>query len=81
MNGLGYLYQHGLGVAQDYQQARQWFEKGAAAGDANAMDNLGVMYQYGQGMTPDYQRARQWYQKAIAAGNENAKQHLQNLPQ
>ena len=40
MEHLGYLYQHGLGVAQDYAQARQWYQKAADAGNAGARQAL-----------------------------------------
>ena len=33
-NNLGVLYAEGQGVAQDYAQARTWFEKAAAQGHA-----------------------------------------------
>jgi TPR repeat protein len=36
----GMAYHDGQGVAQDYQQARQWFEKAAAAGDEFAKKQL-----------------------------------------
>jgi TPR repeat protein len=61
---------------QDYEQARQWYMKAAAAGDAPAMCNLGELYHYGQGVVQDYEQARQWYMKAAAAGNEFAQQWL-----
>jgi TPR repeat protein len=68
----GMLYENGQGVAQDYEQARQWFEKAAAAGDAPAMSNLGVLYAHGWGGAPDYEQARQWFEKAAAAGDAGA---------
>jgi Sel1 repeat len=33
---LGILYDNGHGVAQDYAQAREWYERAAAKNDANA---------------------------------------------
>jgi TPR repeat protein len=50
MNRLGALYRDGLGVVQDYAEAREWFQKAADAGNANAMNNLGALYQNGQGV-------------------------------
>jgi TPR repeat protein len=67
-------------VEQDYDRARQWFQKAADAGNATAMYNLGYLYQHGQGVTRDYRQARQWYQKAAEAGNADAKQALSRLP-
>jgi hypothetical protein len=80
MNNLGSLYFFGHGVAQDYGQARQWFEKAAAAGNADAMFNLGFMYEHGQGVALDSIQARQWYVKAAAGGNASAKASLEGLP-
>jgi TPR repeat protein len=36
MINLGYLYEHGFGVAQDYAKAREWYAKAAADGAASA---------------------------------------------
>jgi TPR repeat protein len=70
------LYHRGEGVAQDYQQARQWFEKAAAAGNIYGMSGLGELYRDGEGVAQDYQQARQWYEKAAAAGETVAMQNL-----
>ncbi len=40
MNGLGVIYDHGEGVPQDYQKAREWYEKAAAGGNTNAQQRL-----------------------------------------
>ena len=37
MGNLGWAYETGLGVAQDYAKAREWYEKAAAKDDADAM--------------------------------------------
>ena len=41
MNDLGNHYFNGNGVPKDYAEARKWYEKAAAAGNADAMSNLG----------------------------------------
>ena len=76
----GYLYGQGLGVTQDYQVAKQWYEKAAAAEDAGAMDSLGVLYENGYGVPQSYQKAKEWYEKAAAAGNVDAQRRLRTLP-
>ena len=43
MRNLGQLYDNGLGVAQDYAMAREWYERAAANGDATAMYALGIL--------------------------------------
>ena len=72
MANLGASYREGLGVAQDYIKAREWFEKAAANDDASAMFNLGWLYVNGQGVTQDYAKAREWYEKAAAKGDARA---------
>ena len=62
---LGWMYENGLGVTPDGQQMRLWYERGAAAGNATAMNLLGIVY----GNTKDYNQARQWFEKGAAAGS------------
>jgi TPR repeat protein len=76
MSNLGWLYENGQGVTQDYTKAREWYQKAAEAGNTDAMINLGVMYGTGRGVTRDYGKARQWYQKAIEAGSTDAMNNL-----
>ena len=37
---LGLLYAEGHGVPKNYVKARQWYEKAAAQGDADAQDHM-----------------------------------------
>lgn len=43
---------------QDPVKTREWFQKAADAGDADAMYYLGVIYQYGTGVGRDYDKDR-----------------------
>jgi TPR repeat protein len=79
MNNLGFLYDHGLGVTKDYTQARQWYEKSAAAGNPMAIANLGLYYANGWGGPKDAAQARNLWEKAAAAGNDQAKEALKKL--
>ena len=73
MNGLGWLYEHGLGVAKDGAAALSWYQKAAGAGYAQAMENVGWVYQhgdeYGPGVRQDYAAALKWYRRAAAEGD------------
>ena len=40
--------------AQDYAKAREWYEKAADKGTADAMNNLGQLYANGWGVAQDY---------------------------
>jgi TIR domain/Sel1 repeat len=73
-NVVRFTFQAGrIAVAQkDYMQARQLFEKAAAAGYKGALNGLGSLYYYGKGVVQDYAAARTWYEKAAAAGNSAA---------
>ena len=74
--GLGGMYSLGIGVQQDYAQARAWYEKAAAQGDAAAQFALGLLYANGHGVRQDYAQARQWYEKAAAQGFAMAQYNL-----
>ena len=64
-NNLGFMYQHGLGVAADYKSALKCYQSAAEQGLAIAQCSLGLMYQYIFG---DKDLANQWYQKADVQG-------------
>jgi TPR repeat protein len=68
MMNLGRFYENGVGVAQDYGKAREWFEKAATKDNAAAMFNLGLLHQNGRDVAQDYDKAREWYEKAAARG-------------
>ncbi len=53
----------------DYATARGIWEKLAADGDNQAMNNLGVLYDQGNGVEPDAGRALHWFAEAANAGN------------
>ena len=64
------------GIPHDYAKARQWYEKAATQGFAEAQFNLGAMYENGHGVRQDYAKARQWYEKAAAQGVAEAQSNL-----
>ena len=68
---LGESYFTGEGVEQDYEQAVEWYQKAAEAGDAAAMSRLGDCYFQGQGVEADYAQAVEWYRQAAEAGNSD----------
>lgn len=54
---------------KDYADAYKGFEKLAAGGDLNAMNNLGLMLMNGQGTPVNYTAAADWFQKAAEKGH------------
>ena len=69
---LGELYASGQGVPQDYAKTRQWWERAAAQGHAEAQNSLGLMYAQGQVVPEDDVKARQWFEQAAAQGHAKA---------
>jgi TPR repeat protein len=64
---IGWFFEKGRAVKQDYQQAISWYNKGAAAREPNTMNNLGAMYERGLGVKKDQKKADYWYAKAREA--------------
>ena len=69
---LGYLYQAGLGVPQDFAAAAQWYRLAAGQGNVAAQNNLGSLYEKGQGAPQDLVQSAMWYSLAAAQGNQDA---------
>lgn len=62
---LGYLFEQGIGVNPDYNQALSWYTMAANQGQKDAQYLLGRLYQLGLvGKEPDYTLAKQWYAAA-----------------
>ncbi len=78
-NMLGVLYDNGQGVAQDYKQARVWFEKAAAQGDPHAQRHLGTLYAKGLGVKQNKILAYMWLDIARGLGEQNAVRTLAEL--
>ena len=72
---VGLLYYDGHGVAQDFTEAAQWFERSADQGYAKAQYNLGEMYAVGKGVKRDYVQSYKWLSVCAAGGNANCSDH------
>jgi hypothetical protein len=73
---LAYLYSHGQGVPQDYDEALRLRRKAADQGYADGEVGLGYMYIYGQGVPQDYAEALRWCRKAADHGYAKAEYNL-----
>ena len=69
---LGYLYQAGIGVSQDFKAAAGWYRLAATQGNAAAQNNLGSLYEKGQGVPQDLVQSAAWYGLAAAQGSPDA---------
>lgn len=69
-NKLGFMYDQGRGVAQDYAEAVKRYRLSTEQGDASAQPNLALMYDRGDGVSADPFEAAKWLR--LAAGQSHA---------
>jgi TPR repeat protein len=63
---------------KDFQEARNWLQKAADSGSAEAQYNLGVVFERGLGTPIDIELARKWYKEAASQGFDKAIEKLKN---
>ncbi|HHF4548635.1 TPA: tetratricopeptide repeat protein, partial [Haemophilus influenzae] len=79
-NGLGMMYDGGLGIKQDYFKAVKWHRKAAEQGDADAQAILGFLYLLGErGVQVNKSLAKEWFGKACDNGNQNGCEYYGKL--
>lgn len=85
---LGYMYSHGQGVGQDYNEALIWYRMAAEQGNAAAQINIVRLYAEGHLGPDDSGEAVKWCRKAAEQGSSAAELRLgrmyeegQSLPQ
>jgi uncharacterized protein len=66
---LGFMYNNGHGVVQDYVQAAKWHMQAAERGNMHSQVLLGRLYREGHGVAQDYVRAHMWFNLAAASGH------------
>jgi TPR repeat protein len=78
-NDVGWIYQQGLGVPRDYNEALRWFRKSADQGFFRAENNLGIMYENGWGVPQDMAEAARWYKMSADQGHPKAQFNLASM--
>jgi len=63
---LGFRYENGIGVPQNYLAAADLYQRAAEQGDSFAQFLLGLSYDKGHGVPPDYILAYKWLDLATA---------------
>ncbi|OHC74829.1 MAG: hypothetical protein A3G18_10315 [Rhodospirillales bacterium RIFCSPLOWO2_12_FULL_58_28] len=66
---LGNIYQKGLGVKQDIQQAIKWYKRAAEKDYVDSIYNLSLIYSRGEGVAVDMEESAKWTTKAAALGD------------
>ena len=64
---LGFMYEHGFGVPQNYDAAADLYHSAAAQGDAFGQSRLGLSYDKGHGVSPNLILSYKWLNLAAAA--------------
>lgn len=65
---LGFRYEHGFGVPQNYIAAADLYRRAAERGDAFAQSRLGLSYDKGHGVPQDFILSYKWLDLAAARG-------------
>jgi TPR repeat protein len=73
------LYAQGWGVEQDFDVAREWYEKAAAGGSPRAYFNLARMYALGMGVEKDCDKAVEYWRKPAEQGDPIAQVNIGSL--
>lgn len=73
---MGGIYDRGLGVERDHQQAMYWYEKSAEQGGIKLQHELALRYLHGKGIERDDSKALYWWKKAADAGSSQAQYNL-----
>lgn len=63
---LGFLYEFGRGLPQDYVLAAKWYARAAAQGEPHGQHLLGLLYDKGQGVPEDQIESYKWLNLAAA---------------
>eukprot|EP00300_Choanocystis_sp_HF-7_P031249 c40452_g1_i1.p1 GENE.c40452_g1_i1~~c40452_g1_i1.p1 ORF type:complete len:382 (-),score=79.79 c40452_g1_i1:114-1223(-) len=73
---LGYAFDFGLGLEQNYKDAVKWYQRSAIGGSSLGQNNLAVMFDLGRGVAVDHSEAVVWYRKSAEQGNARAQHNL-----
>jgi TPR repeat protein len=71
---LGFMYETGRGVPQNYTDAAMWYRRAAEQGDSLAQYSLGLLYDRGFGVPQDIIEAGKWLNLATAGAPPRARE-------
>jgi uncharacterized protein len=76
---LGFMYENGFGVPQNYAAAADLYQRGAVQGDAFAQSRLGLSYDKGHGVPKDLILSYKWLDLATANASRRERDFYQRL--
>jgi TPR repeat protein len=65
---LGFLYEKGFGVSQDYHEAIRLYDQATQQSNDDALYRLGVAYYYGKGVEVDLKKVIEYFKYAAEQG-------------
>jgi TPR repeat protein len=71
---LGFMFETGRGVPQNYTEAAMWYRRAAEQGDSLAQYSLGLLYDKGQGVPRDIVEANKWLNLSASAAPPAARE-------
>jgi TPR repeat protein len=71
---LGFMFETGRGVPQNYTEAAMWYRRSAEQGDSLAQYSLGLLYDKGQGVPRDIVEANKWLNLSTSAAPRRARE-------
>ena len=80
ITNLGWMYECGQGVQQDYEKAIELYKQAADAGEDYAMNNLGKTYENGDcGHEINLDEALKWYKLAAEKNHDGAQESVERV--
>ena len=76
---LGYIYEHGYGVKQDYLKAFEYYKISSTNDNSYAQCIIGNFYEHGYGVEQNYLKAYEYYELSSFQNNADALFCLGNL--
>ena len=76
---LGWIYEHGADVPQDYREAMRWYRRAADRGEPESINTVGLLYYYGKGVPKDPREATIWFHHAAELEHAAAQWNLAGM--
>jgi uncharacterized protein len=76
---LGFMYQYGRGVPQNYDVAAHWYECAAEQGDPSAQYQFGLMFDKGHGVPRSAIIAYKWLDLAAAHASRSQRDYYTRI--
>ena len=78
-NWLGWMYENGKGVPQDYEKAVELYKKAADTKSGYAQNRLGELYENGYCGQVNLEEALKWYKLAAENAYDGAQESVERV--